>query len=98
MWCKGCGRVKRHGAYVGRRWRTVRRQVLVRDAYVCKIGLPGCRGVADSVDHRIELEDGGAALDLSNLQAACLSCNVAKGNKARGARKRGREAGTVREW
>lgn len=52
-------------------WRLVRRQVLVRDGHLCQIRLPGCTTVADSVDHRIEVDDGGAWYDPANLQAAC---------------------------
>jgi hypothetical protein len=41
-------------------WRAVRKRVLVRDRYQCQIGLPGCKGRANSVDHIVELADGGA--------------------------------------
>ena len=87
-----------HPAYRTKTWKNVRLAVLERDGYVCKIGLPGCERVATSADHIVELEDGGEPFALENLQAACLRCNVAKGNKARGARKHGRERGSVRQW
>lgn len=87
-----------HPAYRSKAWRAVRVVVLERDGYVCKIGLPGCKGAADTVDHVVELADGGAPFDPDNLVAACISCNVAKGNKARRARKYGRTAGSVRPW
>jgi 5-methylcytosine-specific restriction endonuclease McrA len=84
--------------YRSKAWAAVKPVVLERDAWVCKIGLPGCKTVATSVDHIVELEDGGEPFALENLQAACISCNVAKGNKARRARKYGRTAGSTREW
>jgi 5-methylcytosine-specific restriction endonuclease McrA len=69
----------------------VRKVVLARDRFVCQIRLPACRGRADTVDHVVELEDGGSAYALSNLQAACRSCNTAKRNRSLAVRaKRGR--------
>jgi 5-methylcytosine-specific restriction enzyme A len=72
--------------YRSRAWQAVRRQVLARDGYQCRIRLGGCRGRADSVDHIVELEDGGSAYALSNLQSCCRSCNVAKRNRSVAAR------------
>jgi 5-methylcytosine-specific restriction enzyme A len=66
--------------YGSRAWQTVRRQVLARDGFECQIRLPKCRGQATAVDHIVELEDGGSRYDLSNLQAACASCNASKRN------------------
>jgi len=70
-------------------WRAVRREILARDGYVCQIRLPGCTTVATTVDHRVELGDGGALYDPENLQGACASCNSAKRNTAVAARARG---------
>jgi 5-methylcytosine-specific restriction enzyme A len=66
--------------YSSRAWASVRKRVLARDGYVCQIRLAKCRGTARTVDHIIELEDGGAPYDLNNLQAACASCNTSKRN------------------
>lgn len=63
-------------------WRSVSRRVLLRDGYRCQIKLPGCRGHANSVDHILALDDGGAPYDLKNLQAACRPCNTSKANTA----------------
>jgi 5-methylcytosine-specific restriction endonuclease McrA len=72
--------------YRSRAWQAVRKRVLARDGYECQIRLPKCRGRATAVDHRVELEDGGAPFDLSNLQAACVSCNASKRNSSLAAR------------
>jgi len=66
--------------YSGREWQRVRKIVLARDRHECQIRGPHCRIVADAVDHVIEMSRGGARLDLSNLQAACVSCNTWKRN------------------
>jgi 5-methylcytosine-specific restriction protein A len=60
----------------------VRRRVLERDGWRCRLGFLGCAGAADSVDHIIELADGGAEFDEGNLQAVCRRCNSVKGNRA----------------
>ncbi len=64
-------------------WERVRLQVLDRDDHRCRIGLPGCRGAATTVDHIIPLVRGGARLDPANLRAACLRCNSGLAAKAR---------------
>jgi 5-methylcytosine-specific restriction endonuclease McrA len=67
--------------YDSTRWRSVRLAVLSRDRYACRIGLPGCRRRAGAVDHIIDWRDGGSWFDLSNLRAACISCNTALRNR-----------------
>lgn len=84
--------------YRTRAWQATRRATLLRDAYVCQIGLPGCKGRADSADHIVELEVGGAPFDLANTQAACRPCNTAKRNMRKGREKHGLIRGTVRAW
>ena len=49
-----------------------------RDARRCQLGLPGCLGVADAVDHRVEVFEGGEPFDMGNLVAACKPCNSRK--------------------
>jgi HNH endonuclease len=56
--------------------------VLARDGFACQIRLPACRRRPDTVDHVVELDEGGALYALSNLQAACRSCNTAKRNRS----------------
>jgi 5-methylcytosine-specific restriction endonuclease McrA len=53
----------------------------------------GLSGYATHVDHIVELEECGARYALSNLQAACGSCNTAKRN-----RRKAREKHGPREW
>jgi hypothetical protein len=62
-------------------WRRVRLQVLERDGYQCQIKGPNCKGKATDVDHIIPVPDGGAILDLTNLRAACHTCNAWRANR-----------------
>jgi 5-methylcytosine-specific restriction endonuclease McrA len=84
--------------YRTRAWREVAAFVLARDGFVCRIALAGCGGRADSVDHVIELVDGGAAFDPGNLQAACAACNSSKHNRRRAELAREARAGALRRW
>jgi 5-methylcytosine-specific restriction protein A len=84
--------------YRTRSWKIARVAVLLRDDHRCKVQLPGCKGRANSADHIVELEEGGAPLALSNLQAACMSCNVAKRNLRKSRERRGLSRGSVRSW
>lgn len=60
-------------------WKEIRARVLERAAHRCA----GCRGRATEVDHIVEIQDGGPEFDLSNLQALCHRCHVAKTNATR---------------
>ena len=58
-----------------RRWR---RTVLERGRFTCvKCGADG-RGVRLFADHIVEIEDGGAALDIANGACLCAACHAAK--------------------
>lgn len=60
--------------------RRLRAQVL-REQPLCQIGLPGCRGVADSVDHILPVSlRPELVLEPTNLQAACSYCNRKRSN------------------
>ena len=48
-----------HPRYKTRAWRTGARVGLRRDGYECQLKLPGCLGLANSVDHIVRQEDGG---------------------------------------
>ena len=53
----------------------IRRRVLQRDAYRCQ----HCgRAGRLEVDHIRRVADGGAELELDNLQALCRTCHIAK--------------------
>jgi len=60
-----------------RQWRALRRVVLARDNYRCRLQLPGCTTVADTVHHTIGKAHGD---DPSLLIASCRSCNAAVGD------------------
>ncbi len=57
-------------------WHKVRKLVLMRDGGMCVLQGPGCKLVADCVDHIIAVKDGGAWYDPSNLRASCYVCNA----------------------
>lgn len=65
------------------RWLRARKAAIIRAAGRCQIQLPGCTIVATQGDHIVSLEDGGLPFALSNVQAACRHCNVAKENNRR---------------
>ena len=59
-------------------WRTIRKQILERDGYLCQIQARGCTGTANQVDHIIPVAKGGPWWDPANLRAACPRCNNAR--------------------
>ncbi len=59
-------------------WWVLRQAVLERDDYTCVYC--GRRGGRLTLDHVLPVSRGGTS-DLSNLVAACVSCNSAKGTK-----------------
>lgn len=81
------GTTKQRG-YAGG-WTWVRKQVLLRDNYECKIQTHCGRGVgrsegdlATEVDHIVPIEERpDLRLSMTNLQAACKPCNAAKGGR-----------------
>ncbi len=70
----------------GAAWRRVRRVVLEREGYRCRIGGPRCTLDADQVDHIISWRLGGSALDPENLRAACSHCNAVLGGQLGGSK------------
>ena len=64
-------------------WRKVRATVLERDGHRCTIGMTGCTGIANQVDHIHPLAFGGAPYDPANLRASCANCNSSRANKLR---------------
>lgn len=55
-----------------------RKAVLDRDHWWCRIQGPGCTGRANHADHITAVAFGGAEFDLTNGQAACPTCHLAK--------------------
>jgi 5-methylcytosine-specific restriction endonuclease McrA len=77
--------------------------VLARDGGYCQIKLPRCKVLATTVDHIVDWRDGGALYELTNLRAACRSCNTAQRNmrvaeRARRAREDGQGRTQRRAW
>ena len=64
-----------HVRIPARRWRRIRRAVFDRDDGLCHFcQLPAILRV---VHHVVQLEDGGAPVDLDNLVTACGPCHRA---------------------
>lgn len=63
----------------GRAWMATRQRILLRDGYKCQ----GCGVVRmdNEVDHRVPLEQGGAADEDGNLWVLCIECHKAKTRK-----------------
>lgn len=71
------------GAWKGgstREWRRIRRHVLERDGYRCKLKLDGCTTVATHAHHTKGKAMGD---DPRHLVAACSNCNLKLGDPTR---------------
>lgn len=62
----------------GSGWSTIRAKVIKRDGGICQLQLDGCTYTATTADHIVRRRDGGDA-SMSNLRAACRSCNSKRG-------------------
>ncbi len=62
-------------------WPKLRLQVLTEANGHCEINGPRCTKVATHVDHIIEVREGGAWWDRSNLRASCATCNIGRTNR-----------------
>lgn len=66
---------RQHARLDPRRWAVVRRQVLDRDGWRCRL----CRRAGKlEVDHVLALEDGGDPWAADNLQTLCRQCHILK--------------------
>jgi 5-methylcytosine-specific restriction endonuclease McrA len=64
-----------------RRYRALRERVLHEEP-VCRLRLPGCTLVSDSVDHVIPRSmRPDLVMVRSNLRGVCASCNSRRGNR-----------------
>jgi 5-methylcytosine-specific restriction endonuclease McrA len=62
-------------------WQRLRRLVLERDGYACRIQGPRCRGFANTVHHvRPSSQHPELFWEPENLEAACGPCNYAGGS------------------
>jgi 5-methylcytosine-specific restriction enzyme A len=60
----------------GSGWQVIRKQVLVRDGFMCRLRYVDiCVGRASQVDHIVQPEAGGGS-DLANLRAVCVPCHA----------------------
>jgi hypothetical protein len=68
--------------YSTARWQRLRKAVLNRDGFVCRIQAPGCRGRAVSV-HHVQASSQAPHLfwEPSNLVSACSKCNYGGGRQ-----------------
>ena len=65
----------RAGIVGSRRWQRLRRYILKRDKWRCRIcGRPGRM----EIDHLVPLEQGGDPWEPSNLAATCRTCHIRK--------------------
>lgn len=69
--------------YQSKEWKNVRKQVLLRDKYLCQSCLrnghvtPMKKGKRFYVHHIIELkEDWSKRLDMDNLESVCARCHI----------------------
>lgn len=86
-----------------RAWRRIRRLVLDRDGYRCRVPLTDgreCGQYADCVDHVVDRADGGTDR-LDNLRAACTPCNLRRAAQRTNARRHStgrRRVTTTKGW
>jgi 5-methylcytosine-specific restriction endonuclease McrA len=70
------------------------RELLLRDHPSCSLRLPGCTGVANTIDHIVRPAEGGTN-EMGNLRPACRTCNESRGRAAGNETKRRRGGGSV---
>jgi 5-methylcytosine-specific restriction endonuclease McrA len=79
--------------YGSEQWKRLRRAILHRDGYACRLQGPTCVGVANTVHH---IEPSSRRPDLfwepANLISACGACNYADGARVKAANERQRVA------
>jgi len=65
-------------------WKRLRRAKLAQDP-LCEYCPPGRRTLANHVDHKVSINDGGDPWAWDNLASSCASCHSVKTAKADGA-------------
>ena len=73
----------RSGSPYDSSWQRVRKLVLQRDGYRCRINGPKCETVANEADHIVPIDAGGRRLDMNNLRAACKPCNAGRASRSK---------------
>ena len=81
-------RKSRDDRYDSPLWRKIRKQVLIRDKYLCQdclkegIHTAVCQKPMDhAVDHIVPVKDGGEFFDMANLQTLCREHHEQKSTK-----------------
>lgn len=64
--------------YDSTQWRKLRKIKIARDPFCEECRNHGLFASATHVDHKVEIRDGGASLDMDNLQSLCHSCHSRK--------------------
>lgn len=88
---------------VGRPWRRLREQVLAEETDCFRCGEPVDKNLppngrwSPSVDHVVDVSDGGAPLDRSNVRIAHHGCNGAAGVAKRNGTESGLSGAAVRD-
>ena len=63
-------------------WPRIRLAVLKRDGWICQIQGKRCTRRATHCDHIVPWLAGGSWLDMSNLRAACRTCNLGRAGES----------------
>lgn len=66
---------ERAAFYHTARWKRLRKMKL-RSNPICE--MDQCLSLAEEVDHKLPISEGGATLDLNNLQSLCHRCHTRK--------------------
>jgi len=91
----------RDARYGSARWRSLREQVIRRDGRRCAV--PGCPSDMSErrmtqVDHIVEVRDGGAFWDVSNLRTVCRYHHYSKSMATLGERQAGRRSAILQPF
>ena len=76
-------RNKNEKFYNSKAWRNLRANYIQRNPICVMCKAQGKLTPGDHIDHIRPIEQGGAALDESNLQTLCISCHARKTLKER---------------
>lgn len=82
------GANKNKKLYDSKRWRRISKRMRAIMPFCQHCWDEGTETVADVVDHIVELSDGGAAFELSNLEPLCNQCHNTKTANAKRERDR----------
>src|SRR5262245_12423140 len=91
-------RQTRSSRIYGAHWRQLRLKILARDGGPCQIRGPGCRGVANEVDHILPTAMGGSWYEPINLRAACTTCNRKRAGAFTQRQRARRYPGPSQDW